>query len=119
MFSFCLVVFQIGVGLSIDDLLVLGQYQMSAWFTRSKGNFSVNIIKVLAEAEVGFMVDNDGILQVQEVNMDVKFGDIKMNFENLGFLGSVFQVGCHLNSQDFMYMIFKVFLLYLGFKNCS
>jgi len=65
---------------------------MSAWFTRSKGNFSVAIFNLTVEAEVGFQVDDDGKLQVKDVFMDVKFGDIKMNFENLGFLGSIFQV---------------------------
>jgi hypothetical protein len=65
---------------------------MSSWFTKSKGNFNVTISNVSAEAEVGFAVDEDGVLQVQEVKMDVKFGDIKMNFENLGFFGSIIQV---------------------------
>jgi hypothetical protein len=65
---------------------------MSSWFTRSKGDCTIAIFNITAEAEVGFEVDDDGILQVKDISMDVKFGDIKMNFDNLGFFGSIFQV---------------------------
>lgn len=79
------------MGLSLSEIFVNGLYQMSSWFTRSKGNFSVTISNVSAEAQVSFTVDSAGSLQVEDVQMDVKFGDIKMDFENLGFFGSIFQ----------------------------
>lgn len=64
---------------------------MSSWFTRAKGPFNVTVANVSTEAEVTFLVDEEGVLQVQDVSTDVKFGDIKMNFENLGFFGSIIQ----------------------------
>lgn len=65
---------------------------MSSWFTRSKGNCNVTIIQVGVEAAVDFFVDPEGVLQVENIAVDVKFADIKMNFDNLGFLASVMQV---------------------------
>ncbi|ODN01552.1 hypothetical protein Ocin01_05122 [Orchesella cincta] len=82
---------KIAVGLSIEQLQILGKYQMSSWFTRSKGNCNITVIQVAVEAAVDFFVDPEGILQVENIAVDVKFNDIKMNFENLGFLASVFQ----------------------------
>ncbi|CAL8109661.1 unnamed protein product [Orchesella dallaii] len=82
---------KIAVGLSIEQLQILGKYQMSSWFTRSKGPCNITVIQVAAEAAVDFFVDPEGILQVQNIAVDVKFTDIKMNFENLGLLASAFQ----------------------------
>jgi len=65
---------------------------MSAWFSRSRGDFNVTVENVFTETTLEFLVDDEGILQVKDVGMDIKFDDIKMNFENLGFLGSIFQV---------------------------
>lgn len=88
---------QIAIGLSIEELQALGRYQMSAWLSRSKGNCNVTVIQVAVEVAVDFFVDPEGVLQVENIAVDVKFNDIKMNFDNLGFMASVFQV--HLTSQ--------------------
>lgn len=80
------------MAVSIDELQVLGRYSLSSWLSRSKGNFNVTIIRVRAEADSFFMVDEGGFLQVQQINMDLTFEDIQMDFENLGFLGKIFQV---------------------------
>lgn len=85
---------QVGLIVSIDQLFVNGLFQTSSWFYRANGNFSVTVSNVTTESEVSFGVDSDGTLQVEEVNMDVKFGDLNMQLggDKMGFLGPVVQV---------------------------
>lgn len=82
---------KISVGVSIDQLQILGLYSMQSWWTRARGNFNVTILNVSAEAEGSFSVSPEGFLIVEHIDMDLNFEDIKMNFENLGFLGKIFQ----------------------------
>jgi hypothetical protein len=80
------------VGLCIEKLEVLGNYTMSSWFSRSSGPFNVTLSNVYIEGLAKLEVERGGQLQAQNIDMDISFRDIAMNFENLGFLGSLFQV---------------------------
>ena len=80
------------MGVSIDQLQVLGRYSLSSWFAASKGDFNVTIIGVFAEAEGHFVVDADGFLKVDKIDINLKFEDIKMDFENVGLFGRFLQV---------------------------
>jgi hypothetical protein len=84
--------FQLSVGLRIEKLEVLGNYTMSSWFSRSNGPFNVTLSNVYIEGFAKLEVERGGQLQAQNIDMDIVFRDIAMNFENLGFLGSLFQV---------------------------
>jgi hypothetical protein len=83
---------QVSVGLRIEKLEVLGNYTMSSWFSRSSGPFNVTLSNVYIEGFAKLEVERGGQLQAQNIDMDIIFQDIAMNFENLGFLGSIFQV---------------------------
>ncbi|KAJ9577492.1 hypothetical protein L9F63_005935, partial [Diploptera punctata] len=82
---------QVSVGMSIDKLEILGNYTMSTWFSRSQGLFNVTLSNVYIEGLAKLEVERGGQLQAQNIDMDIIFEDIAMNFENLGFMGSIFQ----------------------------
>lgn len=46
-------------------------------------------VNVVGGSTVG--VERDGKLRTQEINIDITFEDMKMDFKNLGFFSSVFQ----------------------------
>lgn len=83
---------KVSVGISFDELKVLGKYSTSSWFQTSKGNFNVTLLRISGEGEVLLLVDEEGYLQIDHMTMDVRFEDIIMQFENLGALGRLFQV---------------------------
>lgn len=94
----------------IDKLQILGNYTMSSWISRSAGPFTVDLtnLKVTARANLG--VERDGHLQAQDINMDLAFDTIDMNFQNLGFLGSMFQ-GMVNSVGTFLFDSIKPFIL--------
>jgi hypothetical protein len=91
-FNGVLFYFQVSVGLRIEKLEVLGNYTMTSWFSRSSGPFNVTLSNVYIEGLAKLEVERGGQLQAQNIDMDISFRDIAMNFENLGFLGNLFQV---------------------------
>ena len=82
---------QVTVALHIETLDIMGLYTLSTWISKSAGNFTVKLIGVdikgLARLEVG----NDGKLHAQDIDMDLTFENIDMDFQNLGFFASMFQ----------------------------
>ena len=71
---------------------MLGRYGMSSWLTTSTGDFNITLIDVNAQGFCGLTVDPEGILQATNISLDMGFGDIKMQFDNLGFLANLLQV---------------------------
>jgi hypothetical protein len=65
---------------------------MVAWFSKSSGPFNVTLSNVYIEGLAKLEVDRGGQLQAQNIEMDIVFKDIAMNFQNLGWMGSIFQV---------------------------
>lgn len=77
--------------MSIEQLLIKGQYTMSTWFSRQQGDFNVTLSGVLIKGLASMEVNQNGQLEAQNINMDITFQNIAMNFQNLGFMGSIFQ----------------------------
>lgn len=71
---------------------MLGRYGMSSWLTTSTGDFNITLINVNAQGFCGLTVNEDGILQATNISLDLGFYDIKMQFDNVGFLANILQV---------------------------
>lgn len=78
-------------GIQLDEMLMKGNYILSSFFSKANGPFSVLLKKVYAKVSATLMVESDGHLTTDQIKMDLTFGDMAMDFQNLGFLGSVFQ----------------------------
>lgn len=77
--------------LNIESLDIRGFYTLSSWLSRSAGNFTMKLMGVNVKGIGRFEVASDGKLQAQNIDMDLTFENIAMDFKNLGFLGSVLQ----------------------------
>ncbi|KAB0801172.1 hypothetical protein PPYR_05526 [Photinus pyralis] len=101
---------QVTAALRIDVLNVLGNYTLSTWLSRSQGPFTVQLSDVYVEAIAKLEVDDEGRLEAQDMNMDITFKNIAMNFERLGFFASVFQ-GVINSVGTFIFDSIKPFIL--------
>lgn len=72
--------------LSIEQILVRGNYTLSSWFSRSRGPFVVQLDNVKITAIARMDVERSGQLEAQEIDMDISFEKILMNFTNIGAL---------------------------------
>lgn len=82
---------QVCVAVRIDNLHIRGLYTVSSWLSRSAGNFTVELTGVNVEGVARLEVATDGKLQAQDIDMDLTFEKIDLDFKNLGFFGSIFQ----------------------------
>lgn len=98
------------VSLSIETLDIRGLYTLSSWLTRSSGNFTVKLGGVIVQGVARLEVGADGKLHAQDIDMDLTFESINMDFTNLGFLGSVFQ-GVMNSVGTFIFDSIKPFML--------
>ncbi|XP_018326979.1 uncharacterized protein LOC108738193 isoform X3 [Agrilus planipennis] len=101
---------QVEVRINIKKLHVFGNYTLSTWLSSSNGPFTVNLTNVFVKGIARLEVERGGHLEAQEMNMDINFKDISMNFERLGFLASVFQ-GVMNSVGTFVFDSIKPFLL--------
>lgn len=81
----------VDASLTIDKLDVFGNYTLSSLFSSSKGPFTVKLKDVFVRAIATLEVEREGHLEAQEMNMDITFKSMAIDFENLGFLASMFQ----------------------------
>lgn len=65
---------------------------MSAWISKTQGDYNMTVFNAQLDVDAELMVDELGYLQVSKMETDIVFGDLKIYFENLGFLGKMFQV---------------------------
>ncbi|XP_031839386.1 uncharacterized protein LOC116429959 [Nomia melanderi] len=105
-----LALMQVSVALSIESLDIRGLYTLSSWLSRSAGDFTVKLTEVNVRGVARLEVGNDGKLQAQDIDMDLTFDKIDMDFKNLGFLGSVFQ-GVINSVGTFIFDSIKPFIL--------
>ena len=96
--------------LSIEVLDIRGLYTLSTWLSKSAGNFTVKLTGVFVEGIAKLEVGTDGKLHAQDIDMDLTFDNIDMDFKNLGFLGSVFQ-GVINSVGTFIFDSIKPFIL--------
>lgn len=78
-------------GIQVDEMLVIGNYTLSSFFTSSKGPFTVILKNVFTQGNASLAVEIDGKVRTQDIKIDISFADMSMDFQNLGFMGSVFQ----------------------------
>ncbi|XP_043282280.1 uncharacterized protein [Venturia canescens] len=86
-----LALMQVSVALSIETLDIRGLYTLASWLSRSAGDFTVKLSDVIVQGVARLEVGADGKLHAQDIDMDLTFENIDLDFKNLGFLGSVFQ----------------------------
>ncbi|KAK0168500.1 hypothetical protein PV327_002291 [Microctonus hyperodae] len=86
-----LALMQVSVALNIDTLDIRGLYTLSSWWSGSAGDFTVKLSGVNIQGLARLQVGTDGKLHAEDIDMDLTFENIDMDFKNLGFLGSVFQ----------------------------
>ncbi|KAK2707598.1 hypothetical protein QYM36_015339 [Artemia franciscana] len=86
-----LVAMKLEIGLSFPELLMQGRYRISSWLSSSFGPYNLTIKEATMEGSTALSVDSEGKIKVDEVFLDLKFKDFNMNFENLGFFGSIIQ----------------------------
>jgi hypothetical protein len=86
-----LALMQVSVALHIETLDIRGLYTLASWLSSSAGDFTVKLTGVNVQGLARLEVGNDGKLHAQDIDMDLTFDNIDMDFQNLGFLASVFQ----------------------------
>ncbi|KAF4514092.1 UNVERIFIED_CONTAM: hypothetical protein B566_EDAN019011 [Ephemera danica] len=82
---------EMAVGVRIETLLITGEYTFGGWFSKSSGPFTVNMTGVNTEGIAALFVDRSGSLAAEDIHMDIRFQNIKLNFENLGGMAFLFQ----------------------------
>lgn len=75
----------------LDAMSIIGNYTLRSLFSTASGPFNVTLTNVVAKSNASVAVERDGKIRTQDIAIDMGFSDMSMNFENLGFLGSVFQ----------------------------
>ncbi|KAL0099588.1 hypothetical protein PUN28_019779 [Cardiocondyla obscurior] len=101
---------QVSVAVKINSLDIRGLYTLASWISRSAGDFTVKLSGVNVEGVARLEVSTDGKLQAQNIDMDLIFDKIDLDFKNLGFLGSVFQ-GVINSVGSFIFDSIKPFIL--------
>ncbi|XP_066593751.1 uncharacterized protein [Prorops nasuta] len=105
-----LALMQVAVALKIETLDIRGLYTLMSWLSKTAGNFTVKLSGVNVEGIARLEVAADGKLQAQDIDMDLTFETIDLDFKNLGFLGSVFQ-GVINSIGTFIFDSIKPFIL--------
>lgn len=82
---------KVDAGIQLDTMTVKGSYTLSSLFSSAQGPFTVVLKNVMAKAIATLEVQTDGHLSTEQINMDLTFSDMTMDFQNLGFLGALFQ----------------------------
>lgn len=101
---------QVNAGIQVDELQMIGNYTLSSFFSKSSGPFTVLIKDVFVEGNGTLGVERDGKIKTQDIQMDIKFEDMSMNFENLGFMGSIFQ-GIANSASNLVFETVKPFMM--------
>ncbi|XP_037957650.1 uncharacterized protein LOC119687420 [Teleopsis dalmanni] len=101
---------RVDAGIQLDEMLVKGSYTLSSFFSKASGPFNVILKKVVVKGSATLTVQRDGHLTTESIKMDITFSDMSMDFENLGFLGSVFQ-GIVNSAPNLVFDAMKPFML--------
>ncbi|KAF7993342.1 hypothetical protein HCN44_006402 [Aphidius gifuensis] len=101
---------QVSVGLTIDKLDIKGTYNYQYWFTTSKGDFTVKLTEVNVQGLARLQVGNDGKLHAENIDMDLTFDTISIDFQNVDVLFSVIQ-GVANTLGTFIFDSIKPFIL--------
>lgn len=94
----------------IDTLDIRGLYTLASWLYKAAGDFVVKLSGVSVQAVARLEVGTDGKLQAQNIDMDLIFDKIDLDFKNAGFLVSVLQ-GVINSIGTFIFDSIKPFIL--------
>lgn len=75
--------------LHIKRLVILGNYTMKTFWNKADGPFNVTLLDVDAEGVAEVATAPEGHLEATESQMDMTTKDMKVDFRNMGWLGSV------------------------------
>lgn len=70
--------------IELDVMLVKGNYTLSAFFSKAEGPFTVHLKNVSVQGNASLAVERDGQIRTQDIVMDIGFGNMAMDFVNLG-----------------------------------
>ncbi|XP_030373338.1 uncharacterized protein LOC115623229 isoform X2 [Scaptodrosophila lebanonensis] len=101
---------KVDAGVQLDEMLVKGSYTLSSFFSKANGPFTVLLKNVMVKATATLAVERDGHLTTDHIKMDITFADMAMDFQNLGFLGTVFQ-GIVNSAPNLVFDAMKPFML--------
>ncbi|XP_046662059.1 uncharacterized protein LOC124355135 [Homalodisca vitripennis] len=82
---------QVYILLHMKRLEILGNYTLRTFFSRAAGPFNVTLLEVDSEGVAEVQTTADGHLEATDSVMDMFTKDMKVDFKNLGFMGSMFQ----------------------------
>lgn len=63
---------------------VVGNYTLSSLFSSTDGPFFVTLNHIVATGNASIAVEVDGVIRTQNILMDINFGNLTMDFQNLG-----------------------------------
>lgn len=101
---------KVETALTIKVLDVVGNYTIRSWMSSAKGPFTVKLTDVYVKAIATLKVERSGLLEAQDMDMDITFKGIVMDFKGLGFLASMFQ-GIINSAGTFIFDSIKPFIL--------
>lgn len=85
------VLLQVYILLHMKRLVILGNYTLKTFWSRAAGPFNVTLLDVDSEGVAEVANTDEGHLEATDSEMDMFTKDMRVDFKNLGFLGSVFQ----------------------------
>ncbi|XP_037820487.1 uncharacterized protein LOC119609686 [Lucilia sericata] len=101
---------KVEAGIELDTMVTKGMYTLSSFISKANGPFTVILKKVYVKATASLQVQRDGHLTTERIKMDITFKDMSMDFQNLGFLGTVFQ-GIVNSAPNLVFDAMKPFML--------
>lgn len=101
---------QVEAALTIEKLIVNGNYTLGTWLAKYAGPFTVKLKDVFVQGISRLEVNRVGQLEAQEMKMDITFKNIDMNFEGLGVVANMFQ-GLLNSMGTFIFDSIKPFIL--------
>ncbi|KAL1490976.1 hypothetical protein ABEB36_011643 [Hypothenemus hampei] len=101
---------KVEAGFLIDKIDVIGNYTLRSFFSGASGRFTVKLNKVYVKALANMEVQKNGSLEAQDIDMDLTFKDMAMDFQGLGFVASMLQ-GVINSLGTFMFDSIKPFVL--------
>lgn len=103
-------IFEVSVAVRLDSLNIHGLYRLKTWLSESTGNFTSKLTGVNVEGLARLEVATDGKLQAANIDMDLTFDKIDLDFKNLGFFANFFQ-GVINSIGSFLFDSIKPFIL--------
>lgn len=70
--------------IELDRMDVKGNYSIASLVESLKGPFSVVLKDIVAKGNATVGVERDGKIRTQHISMDLKFGHLKTDFQNMG-----------------------------------